>query len=604
MSAINRSTYAALPTTTRGQSVHLGGDPKNGKKFTYCCGNSVIIRDIDNPMIAETYNEHACATTVARFSPSGFYMASADVSGKVRVWDTVNAEHILKIEVKPIGGAILDMCWSEDSKRIAVCGQGRELFGHVFMWDTGSSLGEIGGHSKFINSIDFKQNRPYRIATASEDFSSGFYHGPPFKLNLKHVDHTRFAQCVRFAPDGSRYVTGGSDHKAYIYDGKTGEKVGLLGNGEGGHTGSIMSCSWSADSSKLLTASADRTCKLWDVAANKVVTTFEMGSEVEDQQLGCLWQGDHMISVALSGYISYLDVNNPSKPLRVLRGHNKKVTALGLSDDGSHFYTASYDGRMVNWDFSTGDNTVYGGKGHGTEITDLGLQGGNIYSVGKDDSVLSTPADGATFGSDTSKLDTQPIAIGVGKSSAKSAIVTMDSVEVVDGAKKVCSLKVSYGPLCVAMSPDGKEVAVGADDNKVYIYAFDGSKLTESKQLDKHRGIVTAIAYSPDGAYLASGDGSRNIIGWATAGWEAKAQGWCFHNGRVMTLDWSPNSKYVASGSVDSAVYVWSIEKTRRKIAIKRAHVGGVTRVKWVSDTLLLSAGSDGNVRSWDVQHH
>lgn len=37
------------------------------------------------------------------------------------------------------------------------------------MWDTGSSVGEISGHGKKILSCDFKQTRPFQIATASED---------------------------------------------------------------------------------------------------------------------------------------------------------------------------------------------------------------------------------------------------------------------------------------------------------------------------------------------------------------------------------------------------------------------------------------------------
>ena len=44
-----------------------------------------------------------------------------------------------------------------------------------------------------------------------------------------------------------------------------------------------------------------------------------MGSAIEDQQLGCLWQGPHLLSVSLSGFINYLDVNKPDTPLRVVK---------------------------------------------------------------------------------------------------------------------------------------------------------------------------------------------------------------------------------------------------------------------------------------------
>lgn len=69
----------------------------------------------------------------------------------------------------------------------------------------------------------------------------------------------------------------------------------------------------------MLSASGDKTSKVWDVNVNSVVNTFTMGSNVLDQQLGCLWQKDHLLSISLSGYINYLDKNNPSKPLRVIK---------------------------------------------------------------------------------------------------------------------------------------------------------------------------------------------------------------------------------------------------------------------------------------------
>ncbi len=44
---------------------------------------------------------------------------------------------------------------------------------------------------------------------------------------------------------------------------------------------------------------------------------------------GTLCPGTYTLSVSLNGQINYLDVNNPNKPLRVLYGHQKFITALG-----------------------------------------------------------------------------------------------------------------------------------------------------------------------------------------------------------------------------------------------------------------------------------
>ena len=48
---------------------------------------SIFLRSIDHPEIGSQYTQHTAPTTVARFAPSGFYVASGDASGCVRVWD-------------------------------------------------------------------------------------------------------------------------------------------------------------------------------------------------------------------------------------------------------------------------------------------------------------------------------------------------------------------------------------------------------------------------------------------------------------------------------------------------------------------------------------
>jgi WD repeat-containing protein 1 (actin-interacting protein 1) len=114
-----------LPRTNRGQFVKLGSDPK-GKNFLYVNGNSVFIRNIESPMICDVYTEHSQPVQVASYSTSGFYIASADLSGKVRIWDTVNKEHLLKNEFQPISGCIKDLQWSSDNQRIVIGGEGKE----------------------------------------------------------------------------------------------------------------------------------------------------------------------------------------------------------------------------------------------------------------------------------------------------------------------------------------------------------------------------------------------------------------------------------------------------------------------------------------------
>lgn len=116
-----------MPRTNRGSFTVLGSDPK-GKNFLYVNGNSVFIRNITDTLDCDVYTEHPHPVFVAKYSPSGFYIASGDQAGKVRIWDTTNKEHILKNEFQPLSGCIKDLNWSSDNQRIIVGGEGREKY--------------------------------------------------------------------------------------------------------------------------------------------------------------------------------------------------------------------------------------------------------------------------------------------------------------------------------------------------------------------------------------------------------------------------------------------------------------------------------------------
>lgn len=94
--------------------------------MVYCQGRTVIIRNLDDPKDTLAYSQHAQPVQVARISPSGYYCASADSSGKVRVWDLVGKEQILKSEFQVLGGKVKDLEWDGESKRIIAVGEGKE----------------------------------------------------------------------------------------------------------------------------------------------------------------------------------------------------------------------------------------------------------------------------------------------------------------------------------------------------------------------------------------------------------------------------------------------------------------------------------------------
>lgn len=595
----------------------MSGDPK-GKNFLYPNGNSIIIRDIDNPSICDIYTEHSTQTTVAKYSPSGFYIASADQHGKIRVWDTTQKEHILKQEYVPFAGVIKDLAWSADSQRMVAVGEGRELFGHVFSVDTGTSIGEIAGHSKVINSCDFKPSRPFKIVTGSEDRFVGIYEGPPFKFKAQLQDHQNYVQAIRFSPSGDQFASAGFDGRLFIYNSNDNSKLAEIGSPA--HKGGIYAISWSPDGKQILTASGDRTCKLWDVASAALVTEFTFSQDTIDQhqhqQVSCLWQGPHLLSVSLSGFINYLDKNTPDKPLRVIKGHNKSITALAVAnggDDENYLLTGSHDGCITRWSHGTGDHDRVAGKAqHKNQVQDMRSGGhksnGLVYTCGLDDTLRAIDVKTNQFSEsfEPIKLSVQPKGLVSLKNSTLLLIAGYNELQVIDSASRQVKsqLKINYEANCIDVNANEKEVAVaGVSDNKVHIYSLstDGV-LTEDKVL-AHRGGVTTVRYSPDGAYLAAGDSNRKIILYKSGDYAlAHSNEWGYHTARVNCLAWSPDSKCLASGGLDTNLIAWFPATPDKYSLFKHAHPQSqITRVEFISNDLLVSTGQDATVRIWSL---
>ncbi|KAJ1978754.1 WD40 repeat-like protein [Dimargaris xerosporica] len=578
--------YAPQPPTTRGQAVRLHAAP-DGTQMVYANGRSIFVRSLEHPEQAWEYVGHRSTTTVAQFAPSGYYVASGDASGLVRIWDATQPDHLLKHETQVLSGRINDLAWDAESKRIMAVGDGKDRFGHCFLFDSGNSVGQVSGHSKVVNACAMRPSgRPFRAVTASDDGTVVFYHGAPYKLQRAIQDHTGFVNDVRYSPDGQFFASVGADQAIYVYDGKTGDQVTRLHHPDHNHTRSIYAVAWAPNSQQLLTSAGDCTAKLWDLEAQQTVHTFTFAHYQShlDQQLGNLWAGSHLVSLGLSGDLHYLDPK-AGTVTRTLHGHQRAITASTMTP-AQTLFTGSYDGRVCQWTLADEAARVplpVKGTGHTSQIIALASSADHVVSAGMDDTLRTITVSAQAFSHTAVPLDSQPKQVAMLPKGRALALTQTNDVLLLSADGQVLHrLAVPDEPSALDVSALGGRVLLGFANHHARIYTLEEDQLVLDLELCQGRAPITAVRFSPNGDLAAVADGQGKIHAYSTKDGSLSISHWVFHTARVNALEWRSDSLFLASGSLDSNAYVWSVQKPMKRIAVK---------------------GADGAVKIWALEY-
>lgn len=157
--------------------------------------------------------------------------------------------------------------------------------------------------------------------------------------------------------------------------------------------------------------------------------------------------------------------------------------------------------------------------------------------------------------------------------------------------------------LAVAFSPDGKLLATGDVNHEIHVWQVsDGRPLLSCRV---HEGWIWSVAFSPDGKLLAS-SANRSVHIWDVQS-GVRVQSLSGYSDRVFSVAFSPDGQWLATGSEDHLVRVWEV-RTGRLLHILTGHSDEVRSVAF-SSTLgckttaanLASASYDGTIRLWNA---
>jgi WD40 repeat protein len=106
-----------------------------------------------------------------------------------------------------------------------------------------------------------------------------------------------------------------------------------------------------------------------------------------------------------------------------------------------------------------------------------------------------------------------------------------------------------------------------------------------------------AVAWSPDGAYLASGHKDGSVRIWSVSAMEARRI-LVGHKGAIKSVAFNQEGTLLASGSADGTIRLWDVANGKER-RFYQGHSGAVASVAFSHDGMLASGSADGTVRIW-----
>ena len=80
-----------------------------------------------------------------------------------------------------------------------------------------------------------------------------------------------------------------------------------------------------------------------------------------------------------------------------------------------------------------------------------------------------------------------------------------------------------------------------------------------------------------------------------------KSEGWVYHTAQVNAVAFSPDGAWLTSVSNDSSIYLFSVDGAKRT-QYPNLHESEITGVTWLSDTSVVTAGNDGQLRTFEFK--
>ncbi|KZT74698.1 WD40 repeat-like protein [Daedalea quercina L-15889] len=298
---------------------------------------------------------------------------------------------------------------------------------------------------------------------------SGADSTPAYKTRYILSGHSRSISSIKFSADGSKLASAAADKSVKLWNTETGEILKTLE----GHTEGISDIAWSPDGEFLASASDDKTIRIWCLQMMETVNVLKGHTNF----VFCVNfspKSNLLVSGGFDETVRIWDVAR-GRTLKTLPAHSDPVTAVTFNHDGTLIASCAMDGLIRIWDAESGQC---------------------LKTLADDDNPICSHIK-FTPNSRFILASTQDSTIRLWNTQTSKCVKTYTG----HTNRTYC--------LFADFAPGAKHIVSGSEDARIYVWNLQTRKVAQI--LEGHRDVVIAIASHPSRRMLASASMEKDL---------------------------------------------------------------------------------------------